>query len=380
MNTQDTELRLICNDIDDLLSVLLTWQSHELAGYLLLALFPTISFVVEESNNYFLSRNLQKLNTPLLDSHKTTIKKSRALIKLFNDTEGGSSGLIKFLNLFQEKSSLWMNAGKSGLIGSISKLLQPDIGIYFLDENPIYMTTLGFSAMGKTKNEIELLSEHDFKDFSEQSRAFGEAIGTYFGTIMGFMSLYGITSNYKSLTTTPLSINITHNDFHSETLYKRVADDANLKDTNLAQVFFLILNQVNVAYYLLPNLFPLKSNLLLRLQFLTAYHTISSLSEIQNNIDLELAQSFSSRNILTTIPNVRKIRNILAHYGLGEGKKYIGSNQDILSDVVQGVCGMPKSKLLEYSNTQLREISEWSQTRFSKSKLKGLRALFGDHT
>lgn len=380
MNIQNIELELIANDTDDLLSVLLALQSHKLAGYLVFALFPTISFVAEESHNYFLSRNLRKPATPLFDTYKTAIKKSRAIIKLFNDTEGGSGGLIKSLDLFQEKSSLWMNAGKSGLLGSISKSLQPDIGIYFLGENPIYMTPLGFSAIGKTKHEIKSLSENDFKNIPEQSRAFGEEIGKYFGAIMGLMSLYRIISNYKPSATIPSDLNITHNDFHSVELYKRIASKANLKDTNLAPSLLLILNQVNTAQLLLPRLFPSESNILLRMLFLTAYHAVSSLSEIKNDIDLELARSFSSRNILTIVPNARKIRNVLAHYGLGEGKKYIGSNIDILNDVVQGLSGMSKSELLEVSNTQLREISEWSHNRFSKSEFKDLRALFGNHT
>jgi hypothetical protein len=380
MNTQNIELGLIAKDTDDLVSVLLTLQSNRLAGYLLFALFPTISFVAEESNNYFLSRNLKKPATPLFDKYKTAIKKSRALIKLFNDTEGGSSGLIRSLDLFQEKSSLWMNAGKSGFLGSLSKSLQPNIGVYFLEENPIYMTPVGFSATGKTKNEIELLSEHEFKNIPEQSKAFGEAIGRYFGEIMALMNLYGISSNYKPLTSLPSDINITHNDFHSGELYKRIANDANLKDANLAPVLFLILSQVNTSHFLLPHLFPLDSNLSLRMQFLTAYHTINSLSEIQNDIDPELAGLFSSRNILTMIPNVKKTRNVLAHYGLGEGKRYIGSNSDILNEVINGFSGMSKSELLEVSSLQLQIISEWFQNRFSKSKLKNVRALFGDHT
>ena len=380
MNIQKIELGLIANDTDDLLSVLLALESHRLADYLSLALFPTISFVAEESHNYFVSRNLRKPATPLFDRYKTAIKKSRAIIKLFNDTEGGSGGLIKSIDLFQEKSSLWMNAGKSGLLGSVSKSLQPDIGVYFLDENPIYMTPLGFSAMGKTKNEIELLSEKDFKDIPDQSKAFGEEIGKYFGAILSLLSLYRIPSHYEPSPTVPPELNITHNDFHSGELYKRIANGANLKEANLAPVLFLILSQVNIAHLLLPRLFPLGSNLLLRMQFLTAYHAISSLSEIQNDIDPELASSFSSKSILTTIPDVRKIRNVLAHYGLGEGKKYVGSSADALNEVVKGFCGMSKSELLEASSIQLREISDWSCSRFPKSKLKDLRALFGDHT
>lgn len=380
MNTQNIELQLICNDVAELSSLTLVTSTHKLSGYLALALFPVVSFVTEESHNYLVSQNLENASSPLFDNYKTAIKKSRALLKLFNDSDGGSSGLLKSFNLFQEKSSLWMNAGKSGLIGTISKLLQPDIGIYFLDEDPIYMTIVGFSVTGKAKNEIESLSENDFKDVPEQARSFGIAIGEYFGAIQGFMSLCGISQNYESSTAIPPDLNITHNDFHSDKLYRRIVSKANLKEAHIAPILFFILSQVNIAYTLLPRLFPSSSNLLLRIQFLTAYHAINSLSEIQGEIDYELSHLLSTESILTTVPNIRKVRNVLAHYGLREGKKYISHKPSALDDVIIGLSGISKTDLSEISRKQLYKISEWTRSKFSKTHLKNIRALLGDHT
>ena len=353
---------------------------HRLSGYLGLVLFPTISFVTEESHNYLASRNLTNDSSSLFDSYKIAIKKSRALLKLFNDTDGVKSGLLKSFDLFQEKSSLWMNAGKSGFKGYISKLLQPDIGIYFLDEDPIYMTIVGFSVTGRVKNEIETLSEDDFESIPQQTKSFGIAIGEYFAAIEGLISLYGISSNHVLPATIPSDLNITHNDFHSEKLYKRIASQANLKETNIAPILFFILNQVNIAYTLLPRLLPSGSNLLVRIQFLTAYHATNSLLEIQNTLDDEFASLFLNENILTEIPNVKKVRNVLAHYGLGEGKKYVGSNSDALDDVIKGLSGMSKLDLAKISIKQLHKISTWTRNKYSKIHLKNIRALFGNNT
>ena len=155
MSTQNIELLLIQRDIDELCSVMLALPNLKLSGYLALALFPAICFVTEESHNYLVSRNIKNVSSTLFDSYTIAIKKSRALLKLFDSTDGGRNGLIQSFNLFQVESSLWMNAGKSGFKGFISKLLQPDIGIYFLGEDPIYMTIVGFSVTGRVKNEIK---------------------------------------------------------------------------------------------------------------------------------------------------------------------------------------------------------------------------------
>lgn len=131
-----------------------------------------------------------------------------------------------------------MNAGKSGFKGFISKLLQPDIGIYFLDEDPIYMTIVGFSVTGRVKNEIKSLVEDDFENISEETKSFGIAIGEYFAAIEGLMSIYGISRNQIFPTALPSDLNITHNDFHSEKFYKRIASQANLKDSSIAPILF----------------------------------------------------------------------------------------------------------------------------------------------
>jgi hypothetical protein len=380
MITQNIELILIQKDIDELCSVMLALPNHKLSGYLALALFPTICFVTEESHNYLVSRNIKNDSSTLFDSYTITIKKSRALLKLFDSTDGGRNGLIQSFNLFQEKSSLWMNAGKSGFKGFVSKLLQPDIGIYFLDEYPIYMTIVGFSVTGRVKNELESFDEYDFKNLSQQTKAFGIAIGEYFSAFGVLLNLCGISNNHISPITLPSDLNITHNDFHSEKFYKRIASQGNVKETNIAPVLFFIITQVNIAYSLLPRLLMPNSNLLFRIQFLTAYHAISSLLEIQNKIDYEFANSLSCENILTTIPNIKKVRNVLAHYGLGEGKEYTTENSDPLDEVIKKLSGISKNDLSQVANNQLCKISTWSKNKFSKAHLKNMRALLGDHT
>ncbi len=380
MNIQNIELGLIRSDTDDLREVLLALTGHELAGYLFLALSPTTGFVTKESHNYLLSRKLISGSSTLFANYEMAVKKSRALLKLFDDTDGGMDGLIDLLHLFQCKTVLWMNVGRRGLSGFlIKRWLQPDSGIYFLDEDPIYMSIVGFSAGGETRQEIAALTENDFKAFPERAKSYGIAVGEYFAAIEGIMKYYGIPGKSETSKPLPLNFKVTHNDFHARKLYQLVGRKANVS-VRIAPAILFILSQVNIAYILLPHLLPSDSNLSVRLQFLTAYHATRSLSEIRHSVDNELTHLISGENMLSLVPNVRKVRNVMAHYGLGEGKKFISDNPDILDDVIKGLCGMSKSELLTVSSAQLHRISEWTHHNFSKTQLKNVRALLGDHT
>lgn len=380
MNVQNVELGLIRKDIDELRTVLLALKDHELSGYLSLALSPAIGFISEESHKYLLSRNLINDTSKLFTNYKTAVKKSRALLKLFDDTDGGMDGLIELLNLFQNKTTKWMNIGRRGFAGLLfRKLLQPDNGIYFLDEDPIYMSIVGFSAAGKTKQEIATLSEYDFEGFYEQAKSYGIALGEYFVAFDGVMNYYGISAKPENSREMLLNFKITHNDFQAKKLYQRVALEADT-ERRVAPVLLFILCQVNIAYHLLPRLLPVNSNLLSRLQFLTAYHATRSLSEIKFHTNGELVHMISDKTVLFNIPNIRKVRNTLAHYGIGEGKKFISDESDLLNEVIKGFCGLSKTNLLEISNGQLCEISEWTRRKFSKTQLKNIRSLLGDHT
>lgn len=381
MNILDIELRLIQSDTDDLRMIVDELKNHALTGYLSLALSPVIGFLAEESHKYLTSRNLLTGSPALFVSFQQAVTKMRALLKLFDDTDGGKEGLVALLELFQQKSSLWMNAGKSGLFGAITKKwLQPDIGLYFLNEDPIYMTIIAFSAIGKTKQEIEALQERDFESISAASHSFGVSIGQYIAAIYNVMNLYGIPSGAKVATGLSPELKITHNDFRSDQLYSKVASQANLSQQEIATAVLFILSQVNVAHVLLPHLLNQNSNLLVRIRFLTAYHAVRSLSSIQSSFEPGLSSLLSKVDISASIPNAKKVRNIFAHYGLGEGTKFIGTGTDPLDDVVQGFSGKSILEVSELANECLHQISEWTQQRFSKTNLRDIRAPLGNHT
>ena len=301
-------------------------------------------------------------------------------MKFFDDKDGRRQGFQNLFNLFDEKSLQMLNANKSGLLGEIGKLLQPDIGLYFLDNDPIFMTTVGFAVTGMEKSEIASLQKDDFVDIGQKSYTFGNAIGQFIASILPLMDFYGISGKSTSASVSFPEPKITHNDFYTKALYRNVVEQSHLREVELAPILFYVLTQVNVSYLLLPRLLLPDSNLLLRIQFLTAYHATNSLLEIKDSISDELAQLIVSDNIFTKVPNIVSVRNTLAHYGIHKGKIYVSDSIDPLGDVIRGYSGMSLNDLRSIVNDELRKLSEWTCSKFSKQQLKPIRAIFGDHT
>jgi len=381
MIERNIELGLVDSDAQDLRAIILSLQGHEHSGYLALALSPTVGFIAEETYNYLTSRNILAELPAFSGNYRKIVKKLRALLKLFDDTEGGKEGVLAMLDLFQQKSILWMNKGKRGIYRAIIQTyLQPDIGIYFIGEDPFYMTTVGFSATGKTRHEIEALREEDLVDMSVYARAFFTAIGEYLEEMRNLMKTLGIHTTITPSIRDSSQIKVTHNDFRASRLYTTVSRELGITNRRLAPAALFVLTQVNTAHILLPSLLEKESNLYIRLQVLTAYHAARALLELQGDLDPELISLVSNADISKSVQNFRKVRNILAHYGMGEGKTFINQGIDPLDEMIQGFSGMSKTELSELAGIYLKQISDWSRARLSKTTLKSVRALLGDHT
>ena len=180
MDLQSIELGLIADDVADLLQLMLAIRTHESSGYLALSLSPLIGFVAEESHKYLNKQGLLTNDSDLFRSFDLSITKLRALLKLFDDTKGGKVGLAETLNLFQRKSRQWMDVDKTKWQRIASKSLQPDLGLYFLDNELLYPSIVGFSTTGLTLQQIEQLSDEDFKLLSESTFDFSQAAGVFF--------------------------------------------------------------------------------------------------------------------------------------------------------------------------------------------------------
>lgn len=380
MDHQKAELKLIAENVSDLLQLLLNIRTHESAGYLTLGLSPLVGFVSEESYKYLSKQDLLAGDPLLFKSFGKAIIKLRALLKLFDDNDGGKDGLNQTLQLFQRKSAQWMDVNKSEWQRIFSKSLQPDLGIYFVGKNLFYPSIVGFSTTGLTRQQIEQLEDKDFAGLSQSTFDFSQAAGDYLTKTLAFIQQHVEFENNSRSASTKLLFAITHNDFFSKKIYAEVANRAQLLERDDAIVLLYLLGQVNVAQFLLPQLLPRQSNLLFRLRFLIAYHATTSLFQLQTKERSEFSTVLEALQALPALQNERAVRNVLAHYGFGKGRKYLITNNDPLNQVIEGLSGQDQSCVSDLVTLKLEMISNWAQANFSKDSLTKFRALLGDHT
>jgi hypothetical protein len=377
---QKVELGLIADDALDLLQLMLDIRTHEASGYLALALSPLIGFVSEESHKYLIKQGLLTDDPALFKSFDLAITKLRALLKLFDDTDGGKEGLVKNLELFQRKSAQWMDVGKKRWQRIVGKSLQPDLGIYFINNELLYPSIVGFSTSGLTRQQIENLKDEDFAGLSQNTFDFSRAVGGFLTKTIGVVGKHIALQSNLEASRLDLKFPITHNDFFSKQIYTEVAKCAQLMKSEDAIVLLYVLSQVNVAHILLPQVLSPQSNLLFRLRFLMAYHATSALAKLPTNTNSGLAALLEAIQSLPDLPNERKVRNVLAHYGFGEGRKFLVTSDSSLDQIVKGFSGQDRSFVENLILQRLALISDWTRANLSKQSLAKFRAILGDHT
>lgn len=377
------ELQIIGQDIYDLCQLMLVIGSHQSAGYLGLILSPLIGFVAEEGNKYFEQQHLLTKPFELFASNKQSITKLRTLLKLFDDTKGGKDGLIQSFEIFRQKTQHWMDANKTEQQRTLGRFIQPDLGIYFLNNDMLYLTAVGFVATGLNQQQVSDLQDEDFANITQNTYQFSELIGQFFNGAFEIIHFHNAAQGIHPHNIRGVNLDtfvITHNDFISGELFQGIVQRTGLTSTTVVLVFLYILSQVNVVYKLLPELLLPQSNLLFRLQFLTAYHATAALSNLPAVQSSELAMLIKKLQSLQDLPNRDRVRNTLAHYGFAAGRRYVNDYKDPLNEILIGLSGCNRQDIEEWASERLILINEWSQAIASKQSLSPFRAAFGSHT
>jgi hypothetical protein len=137
----------------------------------------------------------------------------------------------------------------------------------------------------------------------------------------------------------------------------------------------LCLAQVHAALHVFPRLLAPDSNLLFRMQFLTAYHASNALRKCLNGLPPWLPRATG------TGFGVLAARNVVAHYELlGAARFAVGAERPLLA-AVAGVSGLHADQLCAAVVERLSRISALLGPPLAKPILAPLRArLLGSHT
>lgn len=381
MDTQRLELRAIADDVIELANLMIVINGSETAGQMALALSSVMAFVAKESYDYLCQRGLLCDQSELFTSFHEAITELRVLLKLCDDRKSGCEGVAETLEMFQRKSAQWMNAHKTWWQRILAPWLQPDLGIFFIDENVLYLSIVSFSASSLARSEVGRLQDSDFARLPQNAFNFGQAIGAFLAQVIDRIArqlpLPAMTASYQL----HLNARLTHNDFFANRIAAEVMRRFQLASKPEALLLLFVISQVNLAYLLLPQLLPERSNLLLRIQFVIAYHAMAAIGQLQSLANSPaLSRVLAALQSLPAISNEREVRNLLAHYGFGKGKRYISTDQAPLDQMISGLTGQERSAIEQVALLRLAIISNWAQMYVSKPSLAKCRALLGDHT
>ncbi|RYZ18020.1 MAG: hypothetical protein EOO70_00130 [Myxococcaceae bacterium] len=376
--TQDVELSLIQQDLSDLARVLFAPKGTSSAGPLIFLTAPLLGLVVEESTKYLSSPSLASvLTTPapyLSQYHAHRITKTRARIKMFDDNKGYSAGLVQLLLHAKTKSHEWFNAPHKGILRSLVKNWQPDIGAYFVGDHLVATTHIALPALGMSSEEISALTPDQFLNLGESLALFAENIGVY---IKNLADVLGSLERSVQLKPDPIRegmISITHNDFIGSNFYRLAQEAFPTTQEKFLGPITMAMSHINTTLYVLPKLVSTSSNLLFRARFMTAYYAERMLREAAPSM-LAGAFPFSETDHV-----LKGARNICAHYGLHSAAPAAINSSEPFGAAIQAVCPYSRDELAERSERWLQHVSSAMSSRFSKSSLAHVRAFWGDHT
>lgn len=372
---EEAELRLIQMDVEDATRASLAFQKTPIGNVLSLLVLPASAFLAEESHQYFMRRRrmqrIGSINGELFEQFGRSVKKIRARLKLFDDTDAGPENLVEFMALVRRQSRLLFSHPSNRIIQLISGPFRPDLGAYFVGERLVATTHALLPTTGVTLELVNDVKPGNFADFNAFAFNFAKAMGAHFWLLADILGSIGLTVDLEPA---PQNVDwtITRNDFVGARFYRHAESAVPGAKPQRIPVLTLCLGQVNSALCALPTALGERSNLLARVQFLTAYHAHNALSASGAP---EWVTDASNEAVFSPT-----LRNVFAHYELRQAADLGARSANPLVAAVERISQRPWDDIMSLTRARLERLAEHLGHALTKTALRPTRALLGDHT
>jgi hypothetical protein len=294
------------------------------SGILYFGLAPYLSLFVIETYNFFSSKSPVFANA-MKRQHEDILRASRTRTKLFDDSQKDIDVLINHLEWATEFVDKWMNEDHVGTIAFLQKWLQPDMGLFFYDNHLICTTQFVLFNMGLEQTNITTTERGKPINLSELAKSIGYDIGQYIGSLSN-----GLTSisNNSAIPTSQYQLNNSlfhQRDKKSKNYLRRIYNGYSTPQLNLCLLLFS--TTTNFLNHTFSKLVINNPETWFKVKFLTLYHTVSSLTKLQNYFYTtgqlsELSKYYFGDLLgnkeIKLVRNQAKFRNILVHYSLND--------------------------------------------------------------
>jgi hypothetical protein len=313
------ELSLIAADARFLRDFVFGSRYERIRDVAILALMPFISAFTFESSEYFKRKDPAMVRA--LEPHGGLLRASRLCLKLLDDNRKSFDEVLDNASELAAISSGWMMEDHRRLLGPLKRLIQPDLGIYFAQDEAFCTTHVAFLNLGLSKEALAA-SALSFANLGPYLRDTSEDFGRYVALLLRKLGMS--TEASESARGVPLS-SIGFRDLKSKRLYKEMARRAAPNRVPVCLLLTATLSQVNTARLLVPSIAEHNEVAAFKIRFVSLFHAASSLQKLMDqDQDGPLLHPDAARQIdaalrpdpVQNILGNRFLRNNLVHYGV----------------------------------------------------------------
>jgi hypothetical protein len=249
------------------------------------------------------------------------LRASRLRLKLLDDNRKSFDEVLDNASELAAVNSGWMMEDHRGRFGPLKRMLQPDLGIYFAQDEVFCTTNVAFLNLGLSK-EARAASSLSLTNLGPYLRDTSEDFGRYLALILQKLDVgKEVSDSPRDILLPPFGFR----DLKSKRLYTEIARRAVPYRVPVCLLLTAILSQVNTARLLVPGIAEHNEIAAFKVRFASLFHAASSLHKLLDQdrggpfLHPDAAGQFDAALRPDSVQNVlrnRFLRNNLVHYGV----------------------------------------------------------------
>ncbi len=315
---QQAESFLILADARFFRDLALMYGTSTAGGIMSLALMPHLSAFASDSAEYI--RRLVPSAASLFDPYESLLRRSRLRVKLLDDNRQTFSEILQQMEHLASLNSSWFLNLHKGVLGPLKRLLQTDLGVYFLNGHVIRTTHVAFLNMGLNEEMIATLSLETLGPYLRETTA---AVGRYTRLLFNVLDADNMLLPIEPAKTPVPPIGF--RDIKSIRFYDSMAVRVAPGHHAICILVTSTLSLVNSARFFLPIVAEGNPGFVVKTRFVTLFHAVSSMQRLlDQDRDKHFLLPEAVRQlteildceILRFVSEHRGLRNTFMHYGI----------------------------------------------------------------
>jgi hypothetical protein len=283
-----------------------------------LVLMPFLSAFANESVKYF--ERTDPIAGKVLQSNQDMLLWSRMRTKLTEDKYRTSAAVLENVEELIAINSGWFLKSHRGIRRPL-RLIQPDVGLTFMNNEMFYTTHVAFLNLGLTK---EALSNSSLNMDTIGPFLYDRAvpIGQYIELLARKLD---VGAYAPAVSPVPPSPQEPDRDMKSNRLYKSMAQRVAPGQRRIGILLSWILSQINTARIIVPLIARENEITALKIRFVSLYQTALSLQKLLNeepeasfllpSASELIAETLKAQSV-SSVLQAQGLRNDLVHYGV----------------------------------------------------------------